>query len=257
MVPGTSPGTGGVPCRGVSGSKACVLLWDEGKRSRLDIADAVLELADAIVERGATRLGIDVVDAESDVPSPSPFGRRQHLPCALLNVWFDDLASLEALEPLLQEAVFRHAAYRVEESVYTDWGDNEHHPARDWPDTNRSPGVVTLNLIERPPGLSRETWIRRWHDRLSPVTARIQPRCRYVRNLVLEPLTDGAPPWDGIVEECFADTADLTNPFRFYGAGRNPIRLLWNLIVVLIVVMRFTRIWRVRTIPMGEYFWKT
>jgi len=234
--------------------KACVLLWDEAKRSRSELTDAVLELGDAIVEQGATRLGIDVVDARSDVPSPSPFGRGEHLPCALLNVWIDDPSRLA---PLFEDALFRQAAYRVEESVYTDYGDNEHHGPRDWPDTERSPGLVTLNLIERPPGMSRDTWIHRWHDRLSPVTAKIQPRCRYVRNLVLEPLTDDAPPWEGIVEECFATTADLTNPFRFYGAGRNPLRLVWNLIVVLIVVMRFTRIWRVRTIPMGEYFWKT
>lgn len=234
--------------------KACVLLWDEAKRSRAEITEAVLELGDAIVAKGATRLGIDVVDGPSDVPSPSPFGRGEHLPCALLNVWIDDPKRLESL---LEDGLFRHAAYRVEESVYTDYGDNAHHGPRDWPDKERSPGIVTLNLLEQPPGLSRETWLHRWYDRLSPVTARIQPRCRYVRNLVLEPLTEGAPQWEGIVEECFPTTADLTNPFRFYGAGKNPLRLVWNLMVVLVVVMRFTRIWRVRTIPMGEYLWKT
>ena len=40
-------------------------------------------------------------------------------------------------------------------------------------------------------------WMTRWHTRISPITEAIQPRCRYVRNAVFRPITDGAPPLAG------------------------------------------------------------
>lgn len=234
--------------------KVCVLLWDERGRDRAANRDAVLGLADTLVAHGAYRLLLDVVDPESDVPSPSPFGRGEHLPCALLNAWSKDP---KALLPVLTEAGYRVAAYRVDPSVYTDYGDNAHHAPRDWPDRTRSPGIVTVNLVVRPKKLDKDTWVARWHGVMSPVSERIQPRARYVRNLVLEALTDDAPPWDGIVEECWPTVADLTQPMRFYGAGKNPLRMAWNMWAIVRAVMGFTTMSKVRTMPMGEYFWKS
>jgi hypothetical protein len=91
---------------------------------------------------------------------------------------------------------------------------------------------------------------------MSPVSEAIQPRARYVRNLVIEALTPGAPPWEGIVVECWPTADDVTSPFRFYGAS-NPLRLAANVGSILLAVTGFTRVWRVRTVMVGEWFLKT
>ncbi len=56
---------------------------------------------------------------------------------------------------------------------------------RDWPDGERSPGVLTVALIHRPEGLVVRRLDRAWHGTQSPLSAELQPRTRYVRNEVV------------------------------------------------------------------------
>ena len=58
----------------------------------------------------------------------------------------------------------------------------------------RSPGVLTVALLQQHPDQTFDEWMARWHTRISPITEAIQPRSRYVRNAVFRALTDGAPP---------------------------------------------------------------
>lgn len=234
-------------------NKTVFLLWD-GPGDRAAARDLVVgAIGPEILALGPERLVAYVTDPESDVPSPS-FRGPDPLPFASLDTWGLDR---DAVEAVLARHSLRWHAYRVEESVYKDWGGNRHGRARDWPDGTRSPGVASLNLIERRPDLPRDEWVKRWFGRMSPVSEAIQPRARYVRNLVVEPLTAGAPPWEAIVVECWPTRDDVTNPFRFYGAGRNPLRLAANLGSILLAVTHFTRVWRVRTVMTGEWFLKT
>jgi hypothetical protein len=107
--------------------------------------------------------------------------------------------------------------------------------------------------MERPRRLDRDTWMRRWHGRQSPMSEAMQPRCRYVRNVVLRPLTPGAPPFEGIVEEAWPSFRHVTNPFLFYGAS-NPFELIKNMAIMLYSVVSFLDLWRIRTVTMSEYF---
>lgn len=199
---------------------------------------------------GATRLIVTVADEAADVPGPNPFV-TQGLPVALVSLWLDGAA--DACVARVREAGFTVDAYEVDESVPTTYGDNEHAPTRDWPDGVRSPGVTAVSLIEKHPGLTDEEWLRRWFGRMSPVSGRIQPRTRYVRNRVLRALTPDAPPWAAIVEECWPSPRHVSNPFLFYGAS-NPLALVWNSLQILAAVTSFTRIWRVRTFMASEWF---
>lgn len=237
----------------MSGDKVVWLLWG-GPADRASARDLVVGAIGAdLLALGPSRLVAYVTDPESDVPSPS-FKGSDPLPFASIEAWAVDRAAVEAV--FARHGV-RAVGYRVEESVYREWGGNRHGRVRDWPDGTRSPGVTSLNLIERRPDLAREEWVRRWFDRMSPVSEAIQPRARYVRNLVVEALADGAPPWEAIVVECWPTAKDVTDPFRFYGAGRNPLRLAANLASILLAVMSFTRVWRVRSVMVGEWFLKT
>jgi hypothetical protein len=91
---------------------------------------------------------------------------------------------------------------------------------------------------------------------MSPVSESIQPRSRYVRNVVQRPITDGAPPCDGIVEEHWPTTRHVTNPFLYFGAS-GPVSLLGNLARILRAVHGFHDLRSLRTAMMGEYFVKT
>ena len=238
-------------------NKAVALLYDTRGRSREELRRTLLdECAPRILELGALRLSLCIADEQAAVRSPSPFplfGRRI---CALLNVWSEAAAAVEPLLAPVRSAGFEIHAYDVEESVYTDYGDNAHAKPRDWPDGQRSPGITAVTLMRRPRRLDRDEWVRRWHGRMSPVSERIQPRTRYVRNLVRAPLTPDAPPFEGIVEEAWPSARHVASPFLFYGAS-TPRELVVNAAAIVAAVCSFLTLWRVETVMMSEYFVQT
>lgn len=210
----------------------------------------VEQVAPRLLALGAERLTVTVADEAADVPGPNPFVPKG-LPVALVSVWSDGGA-----EPFIAEvrsAGFVVHGYEVDETVPTTYGDNRHAAPRDWPDGVRSRGVTAVSLIEQHPNLDYDEWVRRWHGRMSPVSERIQPRTRYVRNRVLRALTPDAPPWAAIVEECWPSPKHVSNPFLFYGAS-NPVTLVWNSLQILAAVTAFTRLTRVRTFMASEWF---
>jgi len=155
------------------------------------------------------------------------------------------------VERVLSEHGFDGAGYRVEESVYRDYGDNAHSGPRDWHDGVQSPGVVAMTFFEKPARMAYDDWISAWHDGISPVSEAIQPRTRYVRNRVVEPVTSGAPPIAGIVEECFPSADHIRDPRKFYGSD-STLGLIGNMARILWTVTRFLNLMRIQTTVMSE-----
>ena len=237
--------------------KLIYILWSARGQDRQQRQHVLLqEVAPRLFEAGAVKLSMYIADQDADVRPPSPFHPGERM-CAEVSLWLDDLKNHVMCEEILQSAGFRLAGYLVEESIYTEYGDNRHSGPRDWPDGQRSPGLVSVNLMERPSHLSREEWIRRWHGRMSAVSEAIQPRTRYIRNVVKQPLTPDAPPYEGIVEEAWPSAKHVTNPFLFYGAGRNPLKLMWNMLRVVRTVTHVFELTRIRTTMTSEYILKS
>jgi hypothetical protein len=236
-------------------AKLLYLLWAPEGWTKTRIRERLLEAcAPQLLREGALRLQMNIDDELADVRSPAPPVPFEQPLSAQVNLWVrDPEVDRIAPEDVLRAAGFQIAGYLVEEQIYTDYGGNRHAAPRDWPDGERSPGVLAVTCMERPRRLDRETWIRRWHGRQSPVSEAMQPRCRYVRNVVLRALTPGAPPFEGIVEEAWPSARHVTNPFLFYGA-RNPFELVKNMVVMLSSVTSFLTLWRIRTVTMSEYF---
>ncbi|MGH9032509.1 MAG: EthD domain-containing protein [Acidimicrobiia bacterium] len=89
----------------------------------------------------------------------------------------------------------RAEAYRVDDHV--QWDDGRTTVAR-------------ISFVRRAPGLTRAEFARHWTDVHAPLARRHHPGiCRYVQNIVVEPLTPGAPEVDGIAELGFASVGDL------------------------------------------------
>ena len=85
----------------------------------------------------------------------------------------------------------------------------------------------------------------------------MQPRIRYVRNTVVRAVTPDAPPYRGIVEECWPTPEHITNPMLFYCAGDDAALMKANLSEMLGSVMAFLDLDRIRSITMSEYLVKT
>ena len=58
---------------------------------------------------------------------------------------------------------------------------------------------------------------------------------------------------DTIIRCQEASAKNITNPFIFEGAGKNPLNLVWNMLVMLRSVTSFLDLNRIRTTNTSEY----
>lgn len=234
--------------------KLIYLLWSREPMAPRSRREVLLDAcAPALLDSGARYLTMNVDDELSTVASPTPTTRLNDPFVAEASVWVDAPEARGLLESVLLDAGFDVAGYRVREHVYTDYGGNRHGAPRDWPDGQRSPGVISVTPLERPRRLSKERWMAHWFNRQGPMSEQMQPRTRYVRNIVDEVLTPGAVPYAGIVEESWPSAEHIENPYTFYGA-RNRFELFKNMAIMGQSVAAFLPIWKITSVTMSEYF---
>jgi hypothetical protein len=238
--------------------KVMYLVWLEQDRTREEVAERLLgpvrEELMALAPRG---LSMDVWDPASDIPAPVPTPEGETPLHGVVSVWLDTVEQRAPFEEVLGRAVTRLAGYSVVESLYTEYGANEWSSPRGWPDGERSPGVLTVALIRQHPDLSYEEWITRWHSRISPITGQIQPRCRYVRNAVFRPLTEGAPPVAAIVEEAWPSLEHVTDPMLFYCADGDADTMNAHVTQMIEEINAFTDLSTLRSVTMSEWILKS
>jgi hypothetical protein len=244
------------PAQAEDMEKLVYMLWGD---QAPDAGDA---LRDALIAGTVPRLqqlggrGITVNVHDSDAahapsPVPTPAGEDAHV--AEVSVWLDTYDRRTGFDEAVAAAGKRFAGYLVTESLYENYGTTPHAAARTWRDGTRSPGVLTVSLVHRPAGLDYATWIDRWHGTQSPLSSALQPRCRYVRNEVIRPVTVGAPGIDGIVEEAWPSAAHVADPMLFFNADEDPDRLASNVNSMLESVSACLDLGRLRNSTMSEY----
>lgn len=235
------------------------LLWGDGAPARGDqLRDRLLELAPRLVDLGAHGVTVNVHDsaaAEAPSPVPTPEGEDPHV--GEISVWVDSYDRRAPLETQIVALGPTVAGYLVVESLYEDYGTTPHAAPRHWEDGRRSPGVLTVSLIHRPEGLDYATWIDRWHGTQSPLSGELQPRCRYVRNEVVRPLTDRAPEIHGIVEEAWPSAQHIADPMLFFNAQGDPAVLSAHITAMLDSVNACLDLARIRNTTMSEYLVKS
>ena len=196
------------------------LVWDRPSRAGADVrAQLVDDVAPRLLALGAHGLQIDVDDDQAEVSSMVPVPDDELPVRACVSIWLDAHDARDAYEAVLTGVGIRRAGYLVTESLYRDYGDNEHAGRRDWPDGQRSPGITTLTVFDKPAGVSDETFYGHWYGHQSPMSEWMQPRARYVRNAVVRAVTPGAPRYRAIVEEAWPSVEHLTNLRTFFGAA--------------------------------------
>jgi hypothetical protein len=214
--------------------KLMYLLWTPEPATPEEIEQQILEdLAPKLLAVAPRGLTIDIDDTGAVVPPPLPLPEDEAPVRAVVSLWLDAYDRREPFEQLLQAHSTRLAGYLVTESMYTDYGGNQWSEPRAWPDGQRSPGILTVTLLQQKRGTSYEEWMHFWHTRQSPMSEAIQPRARYVRNSVARAITEEAPPYLGIVEEAWMSVEDLVDPMRFYCGDGDPERMKANMQTML------------------------
>ena len=208
----------------------------------------------SLAPRGLT---IDADDTGAQVSSPLPLPDDELPVRAVISLWLDAYDQRGPYEDLLRAHSSRLACYLVTESMYTDYGGNRWSGPRDWPDGQRSPGVLTVTLLQQKRGTEYEEWMNFWHTRQSPMSEAIQPRARYVRNSVARAISDDAPPYLGIVEEAWPTIADLTDPMRFYCGEGDPEKLEANIQTMLTHIATLLDFDTTRVHTMSEWILKS
>ncbi len=215
--------------------------------------DLLARVQPALLERGALRLSMDIKDSDAAIPAPVPWPDDELPLAAVVSFWMDCHDRRGPFEEILLPLGDRVAGYLVTESLYMEYGGNQHSARRDWPNGVRSPGVVQVSLLEQPSRLTYAQWIDQWYGVQSPMSERVQPRARYVRNTVARALTADAPPYKGIVEECWASKEIPQNPMLYYNANGSQETLRENMMTMMESVSKFLDIDRIRVVMMSEY----
>ena len=201
--------------------KVIALVWGPGDGPSGDVLrhQLVEDTLPRVLRGGARAATFNVHDSAADAapsPAPAPAGELPHV--AEVSIWLDCYERTTEINAALAALGLPTASYLVVESLYDDYGTTRHARPRDWPDGERSPGVLTVAVIHRPEDLGYREWIARWHGTQSPVSGELQPRTRYVRNEVVRSLTEGAPEVGGIVEEGWPSAGHVADPKLFFNA---------------------------------------
>lgn len=188
------------------------LLWSRPDESVDSLSTRLRgEVADALVAAGVRGLQVNV----DDPAVTEAMVRFTHLDVpvsAVVSVWVDTVeAAAPAVEATLAVVTDRLAGYLVTESVPLP-------DSRPVPEGERSPGFANVAILRRPEDLDVGEWRQRWQGQHTAVAIDTQSTFGYTQNVVVRPVTEGAPPVDAIVEELFPAEA-LTDFHAFFDSG--------------------------------------
>lgn len=156
----------------------------------------------------------------------------------------------QAIDAIIASAAPRYAAWLVSESTILPNVDHPPTPGE------RTAGFSQFVFLGRPPRLSADAWRTAWHGLHTPVAVDTQSNFEYVQNLVVRPLTYGAPDYAAMVEECFPIEA-LADETVYYDAVGNPDKLARNQQAMMESCGRFMDFDRVDCIPTSQFDIKT
>lgn len=154
-----------------------------------------------------------------DVPLPrdDPYAAmRATAPDGFISAFVPSATQHHAITGQIRRAARAMAAYAVQESTIL-------------PNTAPAAGVREAGFLQvcafaARPGLSRAALFDRWLGHHTGVAVRTQSTVFYNQNIIVRPLTDGAPAWDAIVEERFPAAA-LDRRDVYFAAEDDPARM--------------------------------
>jgi hypothetical protein len=210
------------------------------------------EVAPSLVAGGALGVQVNVVDEAVRPAHGHRIASSAHPADAVVSLWVHSAADRlrSWADAAIGAAAGAMAAYLVTESVPLP---NTRHPA---PDGEPTPGFAQVAFLQRPAHLPEAAWRRAWLEEHTPIAIETQDTFLYVQNVVVRPLTGGAPPWAGIVEECFPAAA-MTDPHAFFDAVGDDDRLRANQQAMYESCARFIDLATIDVLPTSRHVVRT
>jgi hypothetical protein len=206
------------------------------------------ELAPRIRALGAERLQLNIADFPDLGGTLVNFTLQttRPPPDGLVSFWLTSAFRRQPVEQLLVANFARVAGYEVTESTILP---NRLHPPAAG---ERTYGFSQVTFLQIPPRLTYEAWRQIWFEQHTPVGIDTQANFLYVHNVVVMPLSAGAPPFRGIVEECFPPEA-LRDSQAFYNAVGDEARHQRHLQLMMQSCAKFIDFDRIDVIATSEY----
>jgi len=201
-------------------------------RMRNEVSQRLLGLEPA-------KLQLTVTEAPPPKLSLFPFKSQ---PIAIFNV-YDDTNDPSRFSEALQNAASSVSGYEVEEAYPVPYD-------KAWSDGEPTPSPILLTMLRKKTGISDGEFIERWHDGHTPLSLVVHPLWYYQRNVIREPVTEGAEPSDGIVLEACRTRNDLLNPTRFFGGA---LKMVPNMVRVANDIKGFLDMKKTETFYGPEY----
>ncbi len=227
--------------------KMLYLVWRHESDSETDFRQRLLgPLARQIMDAGARRLRIAVVDEDVAPAARLRFEATRPPAAGLLSIWADTAVRRQPFEKAIESAVARLAGYLVTESEPIV---NTRYVVADG---QRTPGMCQVVTLKKPPRLNYDHWLEIWLGSHTKVAIETQSTFGYRQNVIVRPLTHAAPPYDAIVEENFPAEA-MTDQSVFYDAVGDEAKRKQNRKAMNESCARFIDFDKIDVLPMSQY----
>jgi hypothetical protein len=192
--------------------KLIYLLWkDTAKPQAAFNADLLGTVQRKLVALGAQRLQLHVIDDTVAPGAKLRFETMKPMPSAMVSFWLNAAHARGRFELVLEEVSARIAGYAVSEATVLPIIEAQ-------PDGVRVPGFSQIAFFRKLPGITHEGFLNIWMRDQTRVGPQTQETFYYGQNIVVRALTVGAPPLDGIVDECYPIEA-LTDHLVYWRAN--------------------------------------
>jgi len=223
--------------------KLFYVLWRPEALPKAVWSNQLLGLAAPLAGQGAQRVRIGIPDVP--VPDDDPYeAMRATAPSGFISFWLNTASQRGDAERLVVQAAGRCAGYAVQESTVL----GNATPA----EAAREGGFLQVCGFTALPGLSRAALWDHWLGHHTAVAVETQSTTFYNQNIVVRPLTEGAPAWDAIVEERFPAAA-LNRRDVYFDAVDSPQRMAENVQRMAESCGRFIDFNTITLMNCGEY----
>jgi hypothetical protein len=229
--------------------KLIYAFWRKADQVPASLRELLLaELGTGLLALGAQRpqLYIADLDAIADGLPQFQLAATKPPPDGMVSFWISSAFRRAQAERWVASLFARVAGYVVSESTILP--NLAHRVAAG----GRTFGFTQVSFLQLPPRLPYEQWRKIWFEQHTSVGIEAQSTFRYVQNVVVQALTDGAPPYRGIVEEGFPEQA-LRDAHAFYDAVGDDHKLRRNMRAMTKSAARFLDFDKIDVVPMSEY----
>lgn len=199
--------------------KIIYALWRDASVSRQAFNQGLLEGLSAELVPLVHAIRFNLQDAAVEGATAPRYASTAPQMEAFIQLWVDSAVNSfrQPIDDLIAKHVSRREGWLVSESAVL------RNTSISYALGERMPAYNHMAVISVPPRLTWRAWQDRWQNHHTMVAVETQSNFEYLQNLIVRPLTYGAPPYAAFIEESFPPEAMLDDAV-FHDAAGDPAR---------------------------------